>query len=163
MVHIDGADALGTIGQHLARVAKRAGDKWSGAGDAAVRSFVYVVVGNEAPKDLLSDMWLKSKLQDGMVFRSVQGALRDWESCIGHAGSTSIGVESSHVAVSALHFTNMDQNFELAVFPDAAGTGVGVDREGEQPPSPSLASRAMRNREGSFSPDMRARQGSFHL
>jgi hypothetical protein len=42
LVHIDGADALGTIGQHLARVAKRAGDKCSGAGDAAVRSFVYV-------------------------------------------------------------------------------------------------------------------------
>lgn len=42
LVHIDGADALGTIGQHLARVAKRAGDKCSGAGDAAVRSLVYV-------------------------------------------------------------------------------------------------------------------------
>ena len=42
LVDIDGADALGTIGQHLARVAKRAGDKCSGAGDAAVRSLVYV-------------------------------------------------------------------------------------------------------------------------
>jgi hypothetical protein len=54
---------------------------------------------------------------------------------------------------------NMDGNFELGVFPDATGTGVGS----EEHPSPTLASRSMRNREGSFSHDMRARQGSFHL
>lgn len=160
MVDMDGADALGTIGQHLARVAERARDKWSGAGGAAVTSFVYVVVGNEAPRHLYSDMWLKSKLEDGMVFRSVQGAMRDWESCIGDAGSR--GVEGSHVAVSwvcARDFMSMDENFELGVFPDAIGTGVGF----EEPPSPTLAARSMRNREGSFAHEMRARQGSFHL
>ena len=93
LVDVDGADALGTIGQHLARVAKRAREESSGAGEAAVRSLVYVVVGNEAPKNLYSDMWLKSKLEDGMVFRSVQGAMRDWQSCIGDADSS--GVENS--------------------------------------------------------------------
>lgn len=63
-------------------------------------------------------MWLKSKLDDGMVFRSVQGAMRDWLSCIGN--TESIGVENSHVSVCALDFMNMDENFELGVFPDAA-------------------------------------------
>ncbi len=67
-------------------------------------------------------MWLKSKLENGMVFRSVQGAMRDWESCIGDAGSS--GVESSHVAVCAADFMNIDGNFELGVFPDATGTAV---------------------------------------
>ncbi len=92
-----------------------------------------------------------------MVFRSVQGAMRDWESCIGDAESS--GVESSHVAVSALDFMNMDGTFELGVFPDATVTGVGFVEQ----PSPTLAARSMRNREGSFSHEIRARQGSFHL
>ncbi len=83
LVDVDRADALGTIGQHRARAAKRARDKWSGAGGAAMRSLVYVVVGSEAPNNVYSGMWLKSKLDDGMVFRSVQVAMRDWLSCIG--------------------------------------------------------------------------------
>jgi hypothetical protein len=56
-------------------------------------------------------------------------------------------------------FMNIADNFKLVAFPDAAGTGV----DSEQQPSLSLASRPMWNREGSFSPDMRARQGSFYL
>jgi hypothetical protein len=163
LVDVDGADALGTIGQHLARLAKRVREMSGAAGQAAAKSFVYVVVGNEAPKNLFSDMWLKSKLEDGMVFRSMQGAMRDWEGCICDEESIGVArvVQRNHDAVSVLDsmWIDIDGNFELEVFPDACGTGF----QSEQQPSPSLGSRPMRNREGSFSTELRARQGSFHL
>ena len=82
MVDVDGADAIGTIGQHLARLTKKVRDDATrGTDTVASQSHVYVVVGNEAPKNLYTDMWLNSKCADGMVFRSMHGALREWHRC----------------------------------------------------------------------------------
>ena len=154
MVDVDGADAIGTIGQHLARVTKQVRDA-TGCGDTlAAQSHVYVVIGNEAPKNLYTDMWLSSKLSDGMVFRSMHGALREWRKCIEDAAA--LPGTSSCAALGA-----MDSILGLESI-IIAGAVAGPS---SSPPSPVVQSRpfVMRNRAGSFSVDMRARQGSFHL
>ena len=134
LVDVDGAAAIGTIGQHLTRLTKKVPEGSNSSNASAAKSLVYVVVGNEAPKNLYSDMWLKSKFDDGYVFRSVQGAMRHWQDCIGNAES--IDVQNKYAAVCALD-SNIDENFELVIFPDALGASL----ETVQPISPSLGSR----------------------
>jgi hypothetical protein len=154
MVDVDGADAIGTIGQHLARLTKQVRDATGGGDTLAAQSHVYVVIGNEAPKNLYTDMWLSSKLSDGMVFRSMHGALREWRKCIEDAAalpSTSGCAAAGNMAAIL--------GLESIIIAGA------VAAPSSSPPSPALQSRpvVMRNRAGSFSVDMRARQGSFHL
>ena len=160
LVDVDGADAIGTIGQHLARLTKRVRDAAAAPDSIASQSHVYVVIGNVAPNHLYSDMWLKSKLEDGMVFRSVHSAVHEWHKCVGDAADA-----SCYNRASPLDFLNIDGNFELIVIPEAEpndSSALGhCAPQFHDPPSPSVA--PMRNREGSFSIDMRARQGSFHL
>jgi hypothetical protein len=85
LVDIDGADAISTIGQQLTRLTKIVPQGSNSPNNSLAKSPVYVVVGNQAPKNLYSDMWLKRKFDDGYVFRSVQGAMRHWQYCIGNA------------------------------------------------------------------------------
>jgi hypothetical protein len=157
LVDVDGADAIGTIGQHLARLTKKVRDAAAVPNSIASQSHVYVVIGNEAPNNLYSDMWLKSKLDDGMVFRSIHGALREWHKCVDDASAA-----ACYNRASPLDFLNIDGDFELVVMPEAELSVLGhCPPQFYDPPSPSVA--PMRNREGSFSIDMRVRQGSFHL
>jgi hypothetical protein len=156
LVDVDGADAIGTIGQHLARLTKKVREASAGANNIESNSQVYVVVGNEAPKNLYSDMWLKSKRDDGMVFRSVQGAMRDWQKCI----QNQFEIEWKNHSPASDDIITEDK-FELYDFQQHQSSAAASSPQFEPRTSPEC--RPMRNREGSFSDDMRARQGSFHL
>jgi hypothetical protein len=154
LVDVDGAAAIGTIGQHLARLTKKVRETSDSANCINSQSHVYVVIGNEAPSNLYSDTWIKSKLDDAMIFRSLHGAMREWQNCI----SDVAGLHSNKNRDSSVNFLDIDGNYELVVIPDAESI---VSARCDSPHSPAMA--PMRNREGSFSGDMRARQGSFHL
>jgi hypothetical protein len=156
LVDVDGADAIGTIGQHLARLTKNIREASDGANKMESNSQVYVVVGNEAPKNMYTDMWLKSKLEDGMVFRSVQGAMRDWQKCI--ENQFEIGWKDHSPASNGIL---TDNNFELVDFTQHQSSAAAASPQSGPRTSPEC--RPMRNREGSFSDNVRARQGSFHL
>ncbi len=158
LVDVDGADAIGTIGQSLARLTKKVREASKNSVAMTSQSHVYVVVGNEAPKNTYSDMWLKSKVDDGMAFRTIQGALHDWQESSQSTSAIGASTGMRETAYSALDFANIqiDGDFELENFSEEP-----MQFQFSERPSPVIA--AMRNREGSFSDQMRARQGSFRL